>query len=252
MMKDFKLDYKMMRELLELKDEKSARAMWYALNKKLNEQLDSGGTYPLQNRRATDTIDASSPPKKSSRLDDNFTQDESTDPDDEETSIGGLKEEDVASEDEISEAALAGENFAQDESTDPDDEEMSIGGLKKEDVGNEDDFMEAVLAGEPSGMEMVSEDVEEGAIKAEEEDEADEAGMGLDGSVGGGYESDGADVKVKPVKGEELSEKEHIKIENEELVGVDESVDVQRGDDVESEDTGDEDIAGSGIEDSKA
>ncbi|KAK5743001.1 hypothetical protein LTR17_003013 [Elasticomyces elasticus] len=70
-------------------------------------------------------------------------------------------------------------------------------------------------------MEMVSEDVEEGAIKAEEEDEEDEAGS------------------VKPVKGEELGEvkkehirikKEHIKIENEELVGVNEGVDVQRGD----------------------
>ncbi|KAK4945847.1 hypothetical protein LTR10_014938 [Elasticomyces elasticus] len=79
--------------------------------------------------RANDTIDASSPPKKSSSLGDNFALDKSADPDDEEMSIGGLKEEDVATEDEVSEAALAGE---------------------------------------PLGMKMDSEDVEECAIKAEE------------------------------------------------------------------------------------
>ncbi|KAK5690553.1 hypothetical protein LTR97_012106 [Elasticomyces elasticus] len=83
---------------------------------------------------ANDTIDASSPPKKSSRL---------------------------------------GDKFAQDKSADLDDQEMSIGGLKEEDVASQDGVSEAALAGEPSGMEMDSEDVEEGAIKAEEA----EAGM---------------------------------------------------------------------------
>ncbi|KAK5747435.1 hypothetical protein LTR17_000076 [Elasticomyces elasticus] len=92
--------------------------------KKVNEQLDSRGHDSLAKDRAkwgtkrkakddaTDTIDASSPPKRSSRLGENFTQDESADPDNEEMSIGSSKEEDVASEDEVSKATLAGEIFA--------------------------------------------------------------------------------------------------------------------------------------------
>ncbi|KAK4896386.1 hypothetical protein LTR27_005598 [Elasticomyces elasticus] len=204
----FKPDYKTMAELLGLKNAASATAAWCSPKKEEDDGRHNSSTNARsksESQRKTntnDTIDASPPPKKSSRLDDNFTRDESAE---------------------------------------PDNEEVSIDGLKKEDVGNEDDVMEALLAGEPSGMEMVSEDVEEGATKAEEEDEEDEAGMGLEGSVGGGSKVTALTIK-----------KEHIKIENEELVGVNESVDVQRGDDLKSKNTGDQDIAGSSIEDSKA
>ncbi|KAK6426646.1 hypothetical protein LTR81_001231 [Elasticomyces elasticus] len=61
-------------------------------------------------------------------------------------SIGGLREEDVASEDGVSEAVLAGEHFAQDKSADPDDEEMSISSWKEEDVASEDEITEDALA----------------------------------------------------------------------------------------------------------
>ncbi|KAK3665083.1 hypothetical protein LTR22_004139 [Elasticomyces elasticus] len=132
-----------MAELLELKNAASATAAYGGHNSSTNSRSKSGTKCKTN---AKDTIDASSPPKKSSRLGDNFTPGKSADPDDEEMSIGGLREEDVASEDGVSEAVLAGEHFAQDKSADPDDEEMSISSWKEEDVASEDEITEDALA----------------------------------------------------------------------------------------------------------